>query len=105
MEKSKPNYFKLIIYSVIILFLVVYLTGSSGYYENTNTILTSEAIKEFEDDVLNGVVVDAKTYIEVDNKDYSNSFTKLGENINDTVILIFTDGISEIKSIFTYLLS
>lgn len=108
MEKKKRNYFKGIMWCLILLFFAVYIFGSSGYSEKItyeNTVLTKEAINEFEEDVLNGEILDLNTYIEVDTKDYSNTFTNIGENLNDAILLIVTDGFSEITNIFKYLLT
>lgn len=108
MDKKKVNYFKIIMYALVLLFFAVYILGSSNYNENTlykNTKITNDAIKKFESDVINGEVVDVNSYIEVDNKDYSNKFTELGESLNSAVVLFFNDGIKEINNIVSYLLT
>lgn len=108
MEKKKTNYFKLILSGLIILFLIVYILGSSNYNETSvqkSTLLTQEAIYNFEEDVLNNEVIDLESYIEVNTKDYSNKFTNIGESLNNVVILFFSDGINSISNIFSYLLT
>ena len=51
-EASSKNYFLIIMIFLFIIFLILYISGEAGYYEykvHTKTILTEEAIKEFED--------------------------------------------------------
>lgn len=108
MEKKKTNYFKLTMWGLIILFFIVYILGSSNYSESTlqsNTLLTTEAINKFEEDILNNEIIDLNSYVEVDTKDYSNNVTNLGESLNNAVILFFNDGIDSIANVFSYLLT
>ena len=49
--KKKNNKFKYIFYFLVIAFISVYVSGKTGYYENKlkkNTLLTNEAIMQFE---------------------------------------------------------
>lgn len=104
MDKKKTNYFKITLYALIILFIFVYISGTSGYYENQiaeDTLITSEAIKVFEEDVLNGEVLDVNNYIEIKNNDYSNVFTDVGENLNDALLIILNDGFSSLANVLS----
>ncbi len=95
--KKKKNYFKSILIILIIVFMGLYISSESGYYEAhvaKNVLLTEEAIKDFENDVLNGKNVDINKYMENNSKDYSNKFTDLGENITLAIIKIITEGVS-----------
>ena len=56
-EASSKNYFLIIIIFLFIIFLILYISGEAGYYEykvHTKTILTEEAIKDFENDISEG---------------------------------------------------
>ncbi len=84
------------------------MTGKSGYYESTikkNTLLTSEAIKEFEKDVLEGKAVDIKDYINAEVNDYRNKYSTLGYNISGAIDSVLNEGVKHfsnlLKSLFT----
>ena len=60
----------------------LYISSISGFYEaklSNKVALTDEAIKEFENDVIEGKTIDVNTYITNKNVDYSNKFTESGE--------------------------
>ena len=89
-EDSSKNYFLIIIIFLFIIFLILYISGEAGYYEykvHTKTILTEEAIKEFEKDISEGKNVDAKDYFPKE-VDYSNVFTKSANNISNKIGLV-----------------
>ena len=97
--KKKGNWFLRLITISFIVFLGLYIASISGYYESTvgnKVALTDKAIKEFENDVLNGKTVDINTYITKDDKDYSNAFTDLGDKFSESLGSILTDGIGGI---------
>ena len=98
-SKKKTNYFKHILYATIFLFLIVYIVGSTGYYENTlnnKTMLTTKKIEEFENDILNKEFIDIKDYIQKEDKDYSNIFTDTGEKINSSLLSFLNGGFKEV---------
>lgn len=85
------------------MFLFVYVVSISGYHENSinsKTLTTDAQIKKFEEDVLNGVVVDLESYTKEEYVDYSNIFTKSGEVISDSLITVFNSSIKGISKIF-----
>lgn len=97
--KKKKNWFLITILITFIIFLGMFISSVSGYHDSAvskRVALTDEKIKEFEEDVLNGEVVDIKDYIEKDNRDYSNGFTKAGEKVSDSLTMILTEGINSI---------
>ena len=74
--KKKRNWFLRLLFVLFIVFLGLYIASVSGYYETqvgNKVALTEEAIRDFENDVLEGKNVDIKTYLQEDNKDYSNT--------------------------------
>lgn len=65
---------KFTIIIVVISFFCLYFTTTSSYYEynqKQKSILTEEAIKQFEKDVANGKKIIASNYI-TEEKDYNN---------------------------------
>ena len=95
--KKKNNWFKKIMIVLIIIFLGLYIASVSGYYEaqvSNKVALTDEAIRNFERDVLEGKTVDINTYIQNEDVDYSNKFTKTGEHVAQAIIDIITKGFS-----------
>ena len=86
-EKSKPNYFKLVIYVFIVVYMALYFLDSSGYYQKRRDKVefTSAQIERFEEDVNSGKNVSINSYLEDTNKDYSNSFSKTGYFISTIV--------------------
>ena len=95
--KKKNNWFKKLLIVSFLIFMGLYISSISGFYESklSNKVsLTDEAIKEFEKDVLNGKKIDIVTYIDNKNIDYSNKFTNAGEKFSEAVTKIVTDGFS-----------
>ena len=95
--KKKNNWFKKLLIVSFLIFMGLYISSISGFYESklSNKVsLTDEAIKEFEKDVLNGKEIDIVTYIDNKNIDYSNKFTNAGEKFSEAVTKIVTDGFS-----------
>ena len=108
-EKKKSNLkFKIIMYFLVILFSLLYFTGQTGYYENKiskSTKLTKDAILEFEKDVRDGKAVDIKDYIDSNNKNYQNKYSKLGYTISETIDITLNDGVGYIVKILQALFS
>lgn len=72
---------------ILVIFIASYCVSNSGYYEYTmkqRTIITSDKIKEFEQDVRENKEVDLKNYLEKDDINYSNKITSLVYNISDS---------------------
>ena len=68
--KKKNNWFKRILIILILLFISLYISSVSGYYEakiSDKVALTDKEIKQFEQDVMNGKEVDLNNY---NNYDY-----------------------------------
>ena len=98
MDKKKKdfNWFKTILYSFIIVYICLYGLNMSGYYDKgrrDKMEFTSSQIEQFEKDVDAGKTIDLNNYIEENNKDYSNSLSRLGYNVSKTVDTIFNRGI------------
>lgn len=81
------NLFKAFLIIIIIFFLIVYFSYQNGYYIDKNKekmILTEEKIKEYENDLKNGVDVTSKDYIIVPNN-YDNSYSRLSLSISKKI--------------------
>lgn len=88
---------------LVLFFLFTYVVGSSGFYEyklNEKKFLTEERIKQFEEDVDNGVDIDINNYVIDTNKDYDNVFTNLSRKISSYINKGFEEAF---KYIFRYI--
>ncbi len=95
--KKKKNWFLRLLTILFIIYIGLYIASISGYYESklaNKVALTDEAIKQFEQDVLDGKVVDVEDYIIEEKVDYSNKFSNTGEKLGTSVQKILTEGIS-----------
>ncbi len=104
--KKKNNIFISIITLLFIIFLGLFIASKSGFYEakvNKASLLTSDAIERFEKDIEDGKPIDLEKYIENDNYDYSNAFTKAGEKIAKVTEEVFSGGIKDIWEFFKML--
>lgn len=106
-NKGKQR-FRLLFFTLAAFFAFVYISGKTGYYQThlqKSTLLTKEAIVEFEKDVAEGKPVDIKDYIQADLPDYRNVYSKTGYNISNGINLILNDGVAKIvdflKALFT----
>ena len=102
-EKKKNNYFIKFISLILIAFTVIYVLNTSGYYENklhTETVYTNEAINQFEEDIKNGKEIDINSYIKKDNKDYSNTLTKISDGIGSLTSELISNGTRNLGNVF-----
>ena len=94
--KKKPNWFLRIVFVFFIVFLVMYVSSMSGYKEkriHDKVIITEDAIKAFESDILAGKDVEVIDYLDNDYIDYSNKLTKAGDALTETIQSFLTDGL------------
>ena len=64
---------------IVLLYLLLFFSYKNGYYEDINKekkILTDEKIKEYEEDLANGVDVSKKEYVVI-TPSYDNAYTKV----------------------------
>lgn len=81
------NVFKIIFLVGVLAFLFLYVSYKNGYYikkKEENTILTEEKIKEYENDLKNGVDVSKKNYITVRNN-YDSAYSRILLKLSRTV--------------------
>ena len=106
--KNKLNYFKLLIIVLFFVFIVMYISRDSDYYEYENykkVLITESAIKTFEDDVKEGKNIDSKIYLKDEYKDYSSGFSNLGIKASIVVDEIVKKGISSFLKIIKIFLT
>ena len=89
MNHEKENkIFKYIFFTSFIVFLALFISQSTGYFEYKNSkkvALTNEQIKIFEKDVNEGKNIDLTKYIEANNKNYQNKLYKTGLLISNVL--------------------
>lgn len=98
MENKFNKAFKYFILTSFVIFVALYISMSSGYYEYKNSkkvALTNEQIKKFEKDVNEGKNVDITKYLELNNKSYQNALSKTGLSISSTSEKIIQKVITE----------
>ena len=97
------NTFKIIFIFLFVIFLTMYISVGSNYYEyelHKKVMLTNEDIKKFEDDVKNNKEVDIDNYIS-SRVDYSNSFSKASTKVSMETKKYIKQGIEGIFNIFS----
>lgn len=90
-------------FTIIIIFLVMIFTSSSGYYEyelSKKTTLTNEAIEKFEQDVKEGKNININDYVVKNDKNYDNRVSKMGNSISNKIDNIMSTGM---KYLFKYI--
>lgn len=83
--------FKFTIISLLIIFLVLYISQSTGYYEfeqHRRVALTESKIKQFEQDIKEGKNIDVSHYLDDVYRNYNNKVStsglKFSKNITDS---------------------
>lgn len=72
---------------IVLLYLLLYFSYKNGYYKDLNQekkILTEEKIKEYEEDLKNGIDVTQKEYVVV-TPNYDNNLTRSFLKISKTI--------------------
>lgn len=78
---------KIFLIIIIFIYLILYFSYKNGYYIDKNkekSILTEEKIKEYEEDLKNGVDVSNKDYVVITDN-YDNSYTRLSLKISKKI--------------------
>ena len=92
------NILKFTFIILILLFIGLYISQVTGYYEYTEskkTTLTKDAINRFEKDVKEGKEISAKNYLE-EEKEYNNKVSKLGITVSNLIEKIFNKTMSSL---------
>ncbi len=79
--------FKIGLSLLIVLYLLLYFSYKNGYYVDKNkekSILTEEMIKEYEEDLKNGVDISKKEYVVIADT-YDNNYTRTSLKISNKI--------------------
>ena len=79
--------FKIGLLVVVVLYLLLYFSYKNGYYIDKNkekSILTEEMIKEYEEDLKNGVDISKKEYVVITDS-YDNDYTRVSLKISKKI--------------------
>ena len=72
---------------IILLYLLLFFSYKNGYYKDLNKekkILTDEKIKEYEEDLANGIDVTKKEYVVI-SPSYDNTYTRTFLKLSKTI--------------------
>jgi len=96
---KRENIARIVIGTFFLLFLALYFTQATGYYEyeqRKRTTFTEEEIKRFEKDVKDGKNIDLETYLNEDDKNYENKLSNLGLSLSRKIEEAMNQGIEYI---------
>ena len=99
MDKKKKKIIKYIISSMFIAFIISYLIEKSGYYEynlQNKTIMTNEAMAQFEKDIAEGKDVTLEDYVVTTEKDYTSNLTRTTNKVSVRVNQFLKKGIESV---------
>ena len=105
-NKGKKT-FNIIFLITFIAFLTLYISQASGYYDykmHKKTELTKEQIEQFEKDVKEGNPIDVEEYLDINLKDYDNTFSKTGNNFSKYTSKYIKKVIEKVFDVFESLL-
>ena len=91
---------------MLIIFLGIYISLSSGntnYKAYNQNKLTEEKIKQFEEDVKNGVNIDLENYIVTTDNISSNKVSKAGTYLSEKITNVTKKMIKIIAKIFEFI--
>lgn len=80
--------FRFVVLMLFVVFAGFYIVSYSNYYDydaKKRMTLTNDAIKQFEEDVSNGVNIDVKKYLSINEKHYNNKISKLTYKLSSTI--------------------
>ncbi len=89
--KKMKKVFKVSIILFLLIFFGIFLSYKNGYYikrNNENSLYTEEKIREYENDLKNGVDVTKKNYLDI-KEDYDNNYTRFSLKLSKRIEQIF----------------
>lgn len=95
-KKKKENIIVKIFYLLLISFIVLYFSKSSGYYEyatHRQVSLNESQIEKFEKDVKDGKNVSIEEYVKSGEINYSNFASNIGNTVSSCIKDVVTNGI------------
>lgn len=101
-NKGAERFRKVLIFLSIV-FICLYSISLNGYNnkEYKKTLYTEEQIRRFESDVMNGKKIDINDYLNYDDIDYSNKYSKWGEKLSKVIDYVANKSIDALISFFS----
>ena len=99
---GKKKITKLIFFIFFIAFIISYIIEETGYYEynlQNKTVMTSESINKFEQDIKKGKDVTLEDYLVSSKKDYTSTLTRGTNKVSTKVNNILKKGIEGVLKI------
>lgn len=88
--------FKMMLVILFAIFLTMFISNKYGYYEyrkSQQVTLTQEQIKQFEEDVKNGINVELENYLTSNTKNYQTPLSQLGLNLSNSIATAVRKGV------------
>lgn len=102
MDKKKKKIVKYVLSSMFLAFVISYVIEKSGYYEynlQNKTIMTNEAMAQFEKDIVDGKDVTLEDYVVTTEKDYTSNLTRTTNKVSVHVNKFLKKGIEGVFKI------
>lgn len=101
-EKISNIIFRRCWFILFLIFLTLYVSQASGYYEyelRRKTSFTEEQIKKFEQDIKDGKEIDVEEYISSTNKNYQNKLSSTALSLSEIISKYTKLGIEKVFSV------
>ena len=99
-KKAKRNKFFLSLLGFLFMvYMIIYLSESSGYYEFKNyqkMTMTKEKIEAFEKDIKDGKNVEIGKYVVNMDRNYGNNLSNAGYNFSNSIGTLVNKGINSL---------
>ena len=102
MDKNKKKIVKYVLSGMFLAFVISYIIEKSGYYEynlQNKTIMTNEAMAQFEKDIADGKDVTLEDYVVTTEKDYTSNLTRTTNKVSVKVNKFLKKGIEGVFKI------
>ncbi len=102
-KKAKGSWILKALGILFVVYISLTIAISTGYYEaklSEKTTITDEKMKQFEEDIRNGLDVDIKDYVTDIKQDYSNQTTKAGVMFSSAIETVMSKGIDGMINVF-----
>lgn len=102
MDKKKVKLVKYVFVTLFLAFVISYVIEKSGYYEynlQNKTIMTNEAMAQFEKDIADGKDVTVEDYVVTTEKDYTSNLTRTTNKVSVKVNTFLKKGIEGVFKI------
>lgn len=100
-QKLGNKIFKRFWFTMFLIFLTLYVSQATGYYEyelSKKVSFTEEQIQKFEQDIKDGKEIDVEEYITNTNKDYQNKLSSSALSVSETITKYMKLGIEKVFS-------